>query len=255
VLVVGHPGHELRVHAWMEAARPEVWVLTDGSGHGEVGRLRSTAAVLEGAGARVGPVFGPFSDRAAYAMLLHGDVAPVLDLTRRLAERLTEPGVYVVADAIEGFNPVHDLCRVVVEAATTIARRFTGHAVDDFDFPLDSSPDGPGAMPGSDVRLVLDAPAIERKLRAARHYPELAEEVARALAAHGEAAFAVERLRANNVPLPVTARTGEPPEYELFGERRVAAGHYPTVLRLRQHFLPFVEALRAAAEEPFRAAS
>ena len=31
-LIVAHPGHELRVHHWMELARPLVLVLTDGSG-------------------------------------------------------------------------------------------------------------------------------------------------------------------------------------------------------------------------------
>ena len=33
VLVVAHPGHELRVHGWLELARPTVCILTDGSGH------------------------------------------------------------------------------------------------------------------------------------------------------------------------------------------------------------------------------
>ena len=30
-LIVGHPGHELRVHAWLGLARPVVSVLTDGT--------------------------------------------------------------------------------------------------------------------------------------------------------------------------------------------------------------------------------
>ncbi|TIU68722.1 MAG: hypothetical protein E5W25_11970, partial [Mesorhizobium sp.] len=51
-LVVAHPGHELRVHHWMETAKPLVLVLTDGSGHLGVGRLDRTAEVLAGAGAR-----------------------------------------------------------------------------------------------------------------------------------------------------------------------------------------------------------
>ena len=31
-LVIGHPGHELLVHGWLEVARPIVFVFTDGSG-------------------------------------------------------------------------------------------------------------------------------------------------------------------------------------------------------------------------------
>ena len=36
------------------------------------------------------------------------------------------------------------------------------------------------------------------------------------------------------------------PEYETFGERRVEAGRYERVIRLRDHVLPVAEALGAA---------
>jgi hypothetical protein len=51
-LVVAHPGHELRVHHWLELTRPFVIVLTDGSGHSGQSRLASTTRVLAAAGAR-----------------------------------------------------------------------------------------------------------------------------------------------------------------------------------------------------------
>jgi hypothetical protein len=44
--MIAHPGHELRVHHWIERTRPLVFVLTDGSGHTGVSRLASTTAVL-----------------------------------------------------------------------------------------------------------------------------------------------------------------------------------------------------------------
>jgi hypothetical protein len=246
LLVVAHPGHELRVHGWLELARPEVWVLTDGSGHHTQGRMPSTRAVLERAGATPGPVFGAFTDRDTYGLLLAGDPEPFADVARRLAERLAAaPDLYVVADALEGFNPSHDLCRVLVEAAATLARGRSGYPVEDFDFPLEASPDTAGARGDGDVRLLLDPDAVARKLEAARHYPELAAEVERAFAAHGEAAFAVERLRPSCDERSVLERLGDRPSYERYGEERVAAGHYPSVLRLREHFLPLVDALRA----------
>ena len=246
ILVAAHPGHELRVHGWLELARPEVWVLTDGAGRGQRGRLDSTARVLARAGATAGPVFGAFSDRQGYAMLLAGDVAPAADIVGRLAARLEErPDAYVVADALEGFNPVHDLCRVLVESAAALARE-RGGAYETFDYPLEASPDSAGSLAAADVRLVLDRAALDRKLHAAREYPEMAAEVERALAAHGEAAFAIERLRLAGAPQPLVQRLGEPPLYERYGEERVAAGHYPVVLRLRQHFLPFAAELERA---------
>ncbi|HUE39393.1 MAG TPA: hypothetical protein VMR29_07805 [Candidatus Binatia bacterium] len=38
--VVAHPGHELRVHHWMERVRPVVCVLTNGSGASGCSRIR-----------------------------------------------------------------------------------------------------------------------------------------------------------------------------------------------------------------------
>ena len=49
-VIISHPGHELRVHHWLEQAKPAVCVLTDGSGHTQRSRLDSTTGVLSGAG-------------------------------------------------------------------------------------------------------------------------------------------------------------------------------------------------------------
>jgi hypothetical protein len=42
----------------------------------------------------------------------------------------------------------------------------------------------------------------------------------------------------------IEALIEEPPYYESYGERQVAAGRYPRVLRFREHFLPVSRALR-----------
>jgi hypothetical protein len=94
------------------------------------------------------------------------------------------------------------------------------------------------------VRLELDEAALARKIEAARAYPEMAAEVDRALAAHGERAFSVERLRAVCPLRPLDEQLAGPPLYERYGEQRVTAGHYTTVLRLGEHFAPFAEELR-----------
>src|ERR1044072_660441 len=81
-LVVAHPGHELRIHHWLERARPVTLVLTDGSGHGERGRINSTTTVLDRVGARRGVIYGPLSDRQLYRAILAGEH----DLFTRLAD-------------------------------------------------------------------------------------------------------------------------------------------------------------------------
>src|SRR5688572_13191565 len=146
LLVVAHPGHELRLHGWLEQARPEVWVLTDGSGRGAVSRVPSTRRVLAAARATLGPVFGPWSDREAYRILLEGDVDAVGAVVDELAEALRNPEVARVAgDAFEGFNPIHDLCRLVIDLAVVVAAEARGRALPSFEFPLE-------AAPGSQVR-------------------------------------------------------------------------------------------------------
>jgi hypothetical protein len=244
LLAVAHPGHELRVHGWLEQARPAVWVLTDGSGHGEQGRLASTSRLLERAGATPGAAFGRLSDRQAYALMMERDDHAVALLVAELASAVVAKRVeYVVGDACEGFNPVHDLCRLIVDAAVLLAARESGGVIESFEFALEAGPDWQGD--GEELGWRLDDEALARKLAAARAYPELADEVERALQAHGAEAFRRERLHRVEPLRTLKGRFDGQPQYEIFGEQRVAAGHYATVLRHDQHFAPLAAALVA----------
>lgn len=253
-LVAAHPGHELRVHHWLELARPTVWVITDGSGHGLRGRVASSASVVSRAGALAGDLFGVLPDREAYRLLLDGEIEPWIAIMESLARAFVEEGVgYVVADAIEGFNPIHDLCRVLADGAANLAERWGG-AIARYGYPLDARPDVtvPGLLAES-VVVELDDEAVERKLAAARGYPEIAGEVDRALAAFGTGAFRREHLRPTDPRTVLTELFPQPPLYEAHGERRVERGFYDRVLRFRDHFLPVAEALsRHAAAPPAR---
>jgi hypothetical protein len=242
-LVSAHPGHELRVHGWLERERPEVFVLTDGSGSTGKPRVASSAALLARAGARPGSVFGRFSDRELYEIILDGRIEPLAALAHELAGAFAAGGIETVAaDAIEGFNPSHDLCRLLTDAAVVLARRRTGRAISCYEFPLEGAPDS--ERDGS-LCLVLDDAALERKMAAARAYPEMASEVARAFERHGAAAFRTECLRPADPEADVESLIPQPPYYESYGERQVQAGRYPQVLRFREHFLPLARALRA----------
>ncbi|HEX9942362.1 MAG TPA: hypothetical protein VGG03_10125 [Thermoanaerobaculia bacterium] len=105
-LVIAHPGHELRVHHWLERTRPVVLVLTDGSGHTDRSRLASTTAILERTGATPGPIYGRLADRDLYRAILDGDADLFAALADEIAGILENQGVeYVAGDAVEGFNP------------------------------------------------------------------------------------------------------------------------------------------------------
>lgn len=245
-LVVGHPGHELRVHRWIELAAPEIFVLTDGSGRTERSRLPSTTRVLTAAGATPGGIYGAFADAEIYELIRRGSAAPFVDVMMTLARQWIAAGVdYVVADALEGFNPSHDMCRYLVNGAVALVTRETGRVVANFDFLLDGSPTAcPDEVKAAAIVVPLDADALARKLAAARGYPELASETDAALARFGPSAFASEVLRpVLDVRQGIDAIDPDPPYYESFGERQVRAGHYDSVIRYRSAVQPLVRAI------------
>jgi hypothetical protein len=242
-LVVAHPGHELRLHAWLAQVRPEVHVLTDGAGSLGTSRVASTASVLGDVGARAGGIFGRWSDRALYTAILDHDHAPFLRLADELAERLVASDVdHVVGDAAEGYNPGHDACRLVIDCA--VAR--TGRAIVRWDFTLVGRPDE-AIGPGEIARLPLAPGDVARKLTVAEGYPDLVGEVDHARRTWGDAAFQHECLRRLENDAPWAPADGVVPFYEQFGEYQVAAGAYARVLRHREHMLPLAEALAAHA--------
>lgn len=241
-LIIGHPGHELRVHRWLELARPTVYVLTDGSGHTGRSRLRSTSKVLSAAGAAPGTIYGSFSDADLYAAMLSSNRAIMSRVVHALADALVCSKVdYVVADALEGFNPSHDLCRYLVNAAVAMAKI----PLRNFEFLLEGSPSAcPDHLKAASVRLELTEDDLTRKIAAAKSYPELREETDAALARFGAAAFRSECLRpVRDLRQGLDALDQEPPYYERYGEQQVAAGHYDRVIRYRQHIQPLVQAL------------
>ena len=244
-LLVAHPGHELRVHGWVERERPLVYVLTDGSGRRQEARTESTRRLLAAAGARPGPVFGRLKDADLYRALLWGDHRPFVELFEEIADSARQEGLRLLAaDAAEGYNPAHDVARLLANAVAGHCARL-GFPVENLAFPLEAAPDeGAGDVV---VRLELDDEAFARKLAAARAYAAMSEEVDRALGGHGEAAFRVETLRRADPGFDLEAAHGPTPFYERFGEQRVAEGVYPEVVRFQAHLQPLAARLEALA--------
>ena len=249
-LIVAHPGHELRVHRWMELARPLVLVLTDGSGRSARSRISSTTRILHATGAKAGEVYGRFTDAQIYGVMLRGAHAVLADLLHEIARALVAEGVeYVAHDAIEGYNPSHDLCAHLAGAAALLAGKMGGRVLAGFDFPLIGRPDECAAQSQAGaIHLALDDAALARKLAAAEAYPEMKTEVDAALGKFGRAPFAAECLRPA-APAADLAQTGEIPFYESHGEARRAGGHYADVIRRSEHVLPLARTLWKIARE------
>lgn len=246
-LVIAHPGHELCIHHWLERARPVTFVLTDGSGHGERARIDSTTTVLERAGATPGEIYGALSDRQLYQAILSGERELFTALTVKLSDALLRHGItYVVGDAVEGVNPGHDVCRLLLNAALRHLEKNSGTRVINLEYPVERPPDQcPPEDRAEAIWLNLDDAAYQRKVEAARAYRELAGDLTLMVALHNMNAFRVECLRPVRYELDIAGRFTEPCLYEWYGEKQVAAGVYRDVIRFRQHVAPLAEGLNA----------
>lgn len=243
LVLVAHPGHELLLYGWMHEARPRVCVLTDGSGHHAASRLPATKDLLDSIGATAGEIFGRFTDRQVYRALLEGRSEVVSALVDEMAEILVRHRIdAIVADAMEGFNPVHDLCRIIAGAASALA----GGTIRRYEYPLHA---GPQPQAGDSFVYKLDDAALAAKLAAARKMAVAIGEIAGMLEQFGEEAFRIESFSAAPEWTTVRWRAGERPLYERFGEERVVGGRYDSVIRYRDHFQPLIESLGAKRQQ------
>ncbi|MBI3649943.1 MAG: hypothetical protein HY231_02715 [Acidobacteria bacterium] len=244
-LIIAHPGHELRVYHWLTVARPVVFILTDGSGHTGKSRLATTTQIVEASGSAVGSIYGRMSDRMMYSAIINHEYKRFIALVEELAQSFMRASFdYVVGDAIEGYNPTHDVCRLLINAALELAKPRLNHAMLNYEILLTGEPDDYAeARFEKALWLELNNEAWQQKLAAARGYPELAAEVDGMLKQSGRETLRRECLRPVEPGFPFTAQMPEPPYYERYGEQRVAAGYFQTVLRYRDRMLPLAEAL------------
>ena len=253
-LIVAHPGHELRVHHWLETRRPIYFCLTDGSGSAGKSRLDSTSKLLRQTGATPGRIYGRFTDREVYRLLLDGRCDIIAKLLAEMAESLIEHDIPVVAgDAPEGVSPTHDLCRYLTDAAVSAVRLTTGRSIANYEFVLDSPPnDFPPDLRNEAIWLQLDEAALDRKLHAALDYSELRGETEEALKYYGKNAFALECLRPSTTATAIVKFEREAPAYEHYGRDGVerfgkSFGRYEEVITFQKHLKPMIQAIHEAA--------
>lgn len=244
LLVIAHPGHELRLYEWLRRTRPLVLVLTDGSGRGAISRIDKTTAILAATGASAGAYYGRLSDRELYHRIIESDVAMLRDFVDAIVDAAcTENVACIAGDALEGFNPGHDLCRYAINAAVAVLAGRHRRQVANYAFALDGPPATAARAGDGVIRLEVDGEALAAKVEAVRGYQELADNVDDLLHRHGRALFAHEELVPASIDEGRSGLTEEPPHYELVGQQRIESGEYEQVIRYRQHVLPLVDEL------------
>jgi hypothetical protein len=212
----------------MERVRPVVCLLTDGSGGIAASRTGFSARCCAAAGAAPGRVFGAVPDRDWYAALLAGDAGMFAAAAEAIAAEAADAACdVIVSDAVEGYNPMHDLAAAL--AAGVAARLGLPHLI----YPVTGGAAGTPA-----VTLSLDRAAQQRKRSAALAYAPLASEAAAQLAGDA-AAWTVEYLLHPAFGWPAAWL----PEYERIGRERVNTGRYPTLITYRDHVLPLARSL------------
>jgi len=247
-LILGHPGHELRVLGWVKEAKPLVIVLTDGSGHTTQPRIGLTQTLLEEAGAVPAVLFGTYTDEQIYQQILAKNFDFFRDLQKQITSILIEHEINViVGDAIEGYNPSHDLCRCLVEGAVDQVRMANGNTPLNYEFPLVAHPAVWSDQPGSECFRLNDE-ATAWKLDQIRSYAQtvggtLLTEVDEFLKEFGEKALAEEWLTASYTAATLKQYTNNRPFYETHGRKQVAAGYYKQAILFNEHILPLIAAL------------
>ena len=248
LLLIAHPGHELRIFEWVRRVKPHVVVLTHGDGSIGQPRLEDTRHLLREIDVEVRDDWiAPIADSAVYQALLGLQPSPLPQwLERLVAASDEEPFDVVVADEAEGYNPTHDVCRVL---ANLLVHRLeqSGRAVQSLEMPLVGHPCDPARNEQLQVAVSLDTRELDYKLDIMKRYaqrcsPILEQELQTMLDTFGEQAFAQECLySAGNTPyerneLPLTM-----PYFERVGEERYRAGIYAHVIRA-EHVRRLVQA-------------
>jgi hypothetical protein len=243
-LVVGHPGHELRVFGWFQAFTPTLHVITDGSGRGGPSRSETSARLAQQSGAGRGAVFGQHSDAEIYTALLDGDRELFKGLLRRLLSALLADEVDLVAgDAAEGYNPTHDLCRALIDAAVISAWRKHRLAIANYEFALaDWAAEQPPTHDARCAHFRISGEKLRAKRQACADYIELAAEVETLTGRLGGEVFTFECLKQVLKPCPDVPGTARP-GYEVLGERLVREGVHHRVVRHDQHVAPVIRTL------------
>ena len=175
-------------------------------------------------------------------MILERNTALLVSLVAELAAQLERdrPAI-IVGDAAEGYNPVHDLCRLIAGAAVAMA----GVPVKQYEYAV---VDHPHSFDAAAIVIELDAAEYAAKMERARGQAAALTDIEELLSRHGADAYRREVL-CPVVDWAAIDGDAAQPLYERYGEERVAAGRYTKVIRRREHMLPLRDALRAEVEK------
>ncbi len=243
LFVFSHPNHEIAVHGHLQRLRPWMVFLTDGGGPQ---RLADTRAGLGRLDLLDQASFLDRPEAALYRALARHDMAFLRALAADLATviRRVQPDA-VAADAVEFYNPVHDIALPLTRAALDLA----GSAAPLHEVPLifrrgDSEAYGVQTAQAPDARqIMLDDGEWALKWQSwTGIYHGLRAQLGHIVAALPRSALAVETLQPARDPLR-RPESHERLHYEWRGRELARSGAVAEAITLQGHVLPMARAL------------
>ncbi|QIL81309.1 hypothetical protein G7047_16355 [Diaphorobacter sp. HDW4A] len=240
LLLIAHPGHELRIFQWVYQTRPHVVVLTNGDGSIGQPRLEHSRQLLDPIGVQIREDWlASVPDSGIYNALLGTAPSPFQAWLRSLID-IGMQGHFdtVVADQAEGYNPSHDLCRVMANCLVRALRQ-SGRSIRSLEFPLIGHSCDPARQHEVEEEVTLTGAELAHKLSIMHLYASstsktLERELQTMLETFGEASFARECLYpAARTPYESNELPPNMPEFERIGEERFKAGIYRNVIRTK----------------------
>lgn len=238
VLLLARPGHELFVHGWMEQLRPLVLMLTDGAGHRGSTALASATNTVRSTGARIGNLFGRFTDRGLLQSLLIKNHDRFVALAEELADLLVAEGIsWLIGEAGELHDPGADVCRILLDTASGLVGRRLGN-MRNYDFtPRQDRRETESSDVSRRIEIELAGENWRRKRQAILSTPGMGHWLQRS-------AEEVESLKRE------VLQVASPWQLLRFGESE-GAEYAPrpdsVSIRFREHVVPLAETLRLMA--------
>jgi hypothetical protein len=249
LFVFSHPNHEFAVFGMLQRFQPWLVYLTDGGGEQRTAQTRQALAEI---GLLSQATFLDYSETSFYDALLRRDAdffAVVADKVRERACRLAI--TQVLCDAVELYNPVHDMALPVVRAALGDLPE-----VEIFEVPLVYQPEAeferfvlqrfPASRGQNARRFTLTEKELATKLRVySEIYEALATQMGTLISALPPSHLGLEEIApaiAEIWPRPAEQNY----RYDRRGQMLLARGEVKQNITFRDHYLPIACALGRA---------
>src|ERR1051325_11656590 len=245
LVVTGHPNHELAIFGFVQRARPQLLFLTDGGGEERVEESRRALASI---GMLERATFLGWREQTLYDALLSCNLALIGRLVEQVRATLLDVRPQqVICEAIELYNPLHDITLPIVRAAAA------GLDIEILEFPLIAQEPAESERyrvqrfaRDRGIALRLSAEELDNKLRARdREYLTLRRTTGSVLAVSPEqAATEVFAPAAEEVPVPGREHVLR---YEWRARLLRERGEIGDVITFADHYLPLAAALTRPA--------